>query len=77
MIAYLLLDVGHLSVTVLQCWPVLQCKVLAISVLLLRVRPPTEKHKQEGPVLGRFGEHKHALHKIRKYENIVLDLTAI
>ena len=65
MIAYLLLDVGHLSVTVLQCWPmlqciVLQCKLLAISVLLLRVRPPTEKHKQEGPVLGRFGEHIHA-----------------
>ena len=28
-----------------------------ISVLLLCVQPPTEKHKQKGPVLGRFAEH--------------------
>ena len=28
-----------------------------ISVLLLCVQPPTERHKQEGPVLGRFAEH--------------------
>ena len=28
-----------------------------ISVLLLCVQPPTERHKQKGPVLGRFAEH--------------------
>ena len=28
-----------------------------ISVLLLCVPPPTERHKQEGAVLGRLGEH--------------------
>ena len=29
-----------------------------ISVLLLCVPPPTGRHKQEGPVLGRLGEHR-------------------
>ena len=30
---------------------------MGISVLLLCVPPPTERHKQEGAVLGCFGEH--------------------
>ena len=32
--------------------------MVCISALLVRVPPPTVRHKQETPVLGRFAEHK-------------------